>query len=64
MIKKESIKRVDTKAFDSDKIKCSKCGRALKSSSSGIGDRQKVLCEICYTEMAFPFLNNRYGEAH
>jgi hypothetical protein len=64
MVKKDGVKLVENQSFYSDKVKCSKCGRALKTCSKCIGDRQKVLCENCYTEMAFPFLKSSFMEAH
>jgi hypothetical protein len=64
MVKKDGVKHVEDKSFYSDKVKCSKCGRALKTYSKCIGDRQKILCENCYSEMAFPFLNCSFMEAH
>jgi len=64
MVKIDGVKQVKDPSFYSDKVKCSKCGRALKTYSKCIGDRQKVLCESCYTEMAFPFLNRSFMEAH
>jgi len=64
MIKEDGFKRVEDKAFYADMVRCSKCSRALKSSSKWIGDHQKVLCESCYKDIAFPFLNSSYGEAY
>jgi hypothetical protein len=64
MVKKDGVHRVEDKYFYSDKVKCSKCGRALKTYSKCIGNRQKALCETCYTEMAFPFLISSYMGAH
>jgi len=41
MVKKDGVKRVEDKSFYSDKVKCLKCGRALKIYSECVGDRQK-----------------------
>jgi len=52
---------IDLRAYEkshSEKIACSKCGRALMSSHEGIvGDNNIAFCEYCYKNLLFPNLH-------
>jgi hypothetical protein len=56
----ERPKRVENKKADVGKIKCSNCNRELKFSSNWIDDHDHILCEACYQNLVFPFLNDGY----
>lgn len=49
------------------KVKCSKCNRKIlspyKMIGSWTGNDNNVLCEYCYENLIFPFLNDNY-ESH
>ena len=52
------------KSVNVGKVKCSKCNRELTSPYKTIGDwignNNNVLCEACYQDLVFPFLNDSY----
>ena len=55
-----STKRLKDKAMNAKIVKCSNCNRELRSSSTCIEDHQNILCQACYLDLAFPFLDSNY----
>lgn len=60
MSTKNSHNLVEDKKVDAEKVKCSNCNRELKFTYQWIGDHQNALCEGCYQNLVFPFLNDSY----
>ena len=56
-----STKGLKDKAMNAKIVKCSNCNRELRSSSIWIEDRQHILCQACYLDLAFPFLDNSFN---
>jgi hypothetical protein len=60
---KKAIKPNRDKAFKAGEVKCSKCGRELKSFHDWInGDNDIILCGRCYQDLLFPLLRHTYME--
>ena len=63
-IKKDFYEPTADKSVDVGKVKCSKCNRELispyKMIGNWTGNDNNVLCEDCYENLIFPFLNDSY----
>ena len=60
MAEKDGFEKAKEINIDTGKVKCSKCNRELRNFYEWIGDRKNILCEGCYQNLIFPFLNNSY----
>jgi len=62
-IKRKHIEPRTYKKSHSEKVACSKCGRALMSSHEGIvGNNNIAFCEYCYESLLFPHFREHYME--
>ena len=63
-IEKDLYEPTADKSVDVGKVKCSKCNRELispyKMIGNWTGNDNNVLCEDCYENLIFPFLNDSY----
>ena len=63
-IKKELHEPKTDNSDNVAKVKCSKCNRVLispyKMIGNWTGNDNNVLCEACYENLIFPFINDNY----